>query len=206
MEAGRALADVLFGAANPSGKLPVTFPRRLADSPAHASGLTRHYPGENGRVHYDEELLIGYRWFDAKAIEPLFPFGHGLSYTKFDYSPLRLAVSGHDADLTLTVECDVRNTGTRAGAEVVQLYLEPVGAGAMRPPQELKAFAKVTLAPGESKPVRLTLSARALATYDPMQPGWRVDAATFRLHLGGSSRDRRQTVEYHVSAAVVLGR
>ncbi|MBI2512761.1 MAG: glycoside hydrolase family 3 C-terminal domain-containing protein [Opitutae bacterium] len=206
MEAGHALADVLFGDVNPSGKLPVTFPRRLADSPTHASGSVRNYPGENGRVFYDEDLLVGYRWFDAKAIEPLFPFGHGLSYTKFDFSPLRVSSTGSGADLRVTVECEVRNSGLRAGAEVVQLYIEPVGADVERPPQELKAFAKVALAPGESKPVRLTLDARSFATYDPTVSAWRVAAAAFRLHVGGSSRDRRQTVEFHPPAAVVLPR
>ncbi|MGC4081690.1 MAG: glycoside hydrolase family 3 C-terminal domain-containing protein [Vicinamibacterales bacterium] len=206
MEAGRALADVLFGDVNPSGRLPVSFPRRLVDSPAHADGSARHYPGESGRVHYDEDLLVGYRWFDAKAIEPLFPFGFGLSYTKFDYSPLRVASTGTGADLTVTVECDVRNAGSRAGAEVVQLYVERVGADATRPPQELKAFAKIALAAGESKPVRLTLNARSFATYDPALPGWRLDAAAFRLHVGGSSRDHRQTADYRTPTAAVLGR
>jgi beta-glucosidase len=203
MEAGRALADVLFGDVNPSGKLPVTFPRRLADSPAHASGLAKNYPGEKGRVYYDEELLVGYRWFDAKAIEPLFPFGHGLSYTQFDYSPAHLSVSGSGADLTVTVECDVRNTGTRAGAEVVQLYVERLERDATRPPQELKAFAKISLAPGEAKPVRLALNARSFATYDVAQAAWRLDPATFRLHLGSSSRDRRQTLEYRQPGSLV---
>lgn len=206
MEAGRALADVLFGDVNPSGRLPVSFPRRLADSPAHVSGSARHYPGEKGQVHYDEDLLVGYRWFDAKGIEPLFPFGFGLSYTKFAYSPLRVTSTGRGADLAVTVECDVRNAGNRAGAEVVQLYLERVGADATRPPQELKAFAKVALAAGESKPVRLTLNARSFATYEPALPGWRIEPGDFRLHVGSSSRDRRQTVDYRVPAAVVLGR
>lgn len=206
MEAGHAFADVLFGEVNPSGKLPVTFPRRLADSPAHASGLPRHFPGESGRVFYDEDLLVGYRWFDAKRIEPLFPFGHGLSYTKFDYSPSRVSSTGSGADLAVTVECDVRNTGPRAGAEVVQLYVEQVGAGATRPPQELKAFAKVALAPGESKPVRLTLNARSFATYDVAQAAWRLEAATFRLHVGSSSRDWRQTAEYRQPTAASLAR
>jgi beta-glucosidase len=206
MEAGHALADVLFGDVNPSGKLPVTFPRRLADSPAHASGLAKNYPGESGGVYYDEDLLVGYRWFDAKEIEPLFPFGYGLSYTKFDYSPLRVASTGSGADGRVTVEVDVRNVGPRSGAEVVQLYVEQDGAGATRPPQELKAFAKVNLAPGASQTVRLTLGARSFATYDPAISAWRVAAATFRLHVGSSSRDRRQTAEYRQPAAFVLAR
>jgi beta-glucosidase len=206
MEAGHALADVLFGVVSPSGRLPVSFPRRLADSPAHARGAARNYPGENGRVHYDEDLLVGYRWFDARAIEPLFPFGHGLSYTKFDYSPLRVTATGSGAELSVAVECDVRNTGPRAGAEVVQLYVEPVGAGSARPPQELKAFAKVALAPGESRSVRLLLNARSFASYDPALPGWRVAAAEFGLHVAGSSRDRRQSAEFRVPVAFALGR
>lgn len=187
-EAGSALASVLFGDANPSGKLPCTFPRQLADSPAHASGDARQFPGVDGVERYDEGLLVGYRWFDAKQIAPLFPFGFGLSYTTFGYANLR-AAAGPEA--TATVELDVTNTGARAGAEVVQVYVHEKHAPVMRPEKELKGFAKVVLQPGETKRVSVPLGQRAFAHYDPERRGWVADAGDYTIEVGASSQDIR---------------
>ena len=192
MEGGNALAAVLFGDVNPSGKLPCTFPAKLADSPAHASGQARHYPGENGVVHYDEGLLVGYRWFDTKQVEPLFPFGHGLSYTQFAYLDLKVTASTDaTGTLTRTAEVTLKNTGERAGAEIVQLYVRADKPAVMRPEKELKAFMKVFLKPGETQTVSLPLPPRAFARYDVAAKGWIADAGRYELLVGASSRDVR---------------
>ncbi|PTY00678.1 glycoside hydrolase family 3 C-terminal domain-containing protein [Opitutus sp. ER46] len=193
MEAGNAVARVLFGDVNPSGKLPCTFPRQLADSPAHALGA---WPGKDGTVTYTEGLLVGYRWFDTKAIEPLFPFGHGLSYTSFAYRGARV-VPGTDAKGPLaTVEVEVTNTGARAGAEVVQLYVRDVEASLPRPAQELKAFRKVQLQPGERRVVTLPLGREAFSFYDPARRAWVAEPGKFVLAVGSSSRDLRAQLEF----------
>jgi beta-glucosidase len=187
-EAGTALAGVLFGDVNPSGRLPCTFPKKLADSPAHAAGLARQFPGEQGVEHYDEGLLVGYRWFDAKKIEPLFPFGFGLSYTTFSFSALRVTPG---AGASATVECDVTNTGRRAGAEVVQVYVHATHPSVDRPEQELKGFAKIALKPGETRRVSIPLGQRAFAFYSPDAHGWVAEAGTYDVLVGASSRDLR---------------
>jgi beta-glucosidase len=187
-EGGNALANVLFGEVNPSGKLPCTYPRRIEDTPAYAMN---EYPGRNGTEHYSEGLLIGYRWFDAKGIEPLFPFGYGLSYTKFEYSGLHLvAGSGPDGPV-VTVEFEIANTGDRAGAEVAQLYVHQAKPSLPRPPKELKGFRKIALNPGERKIVSIPLDRRAFAFYDPARAGWVAEADEFVLQVGSSSRDIR---------------
>lgn len=183
MEGGNALARVLFGDVNPSGKLPCSFPRSLANSPAHALGA---YPGTDGKEEYKEGLYVGYRWYDAKNIEPLFPFGYGLSYTTFGYSAPK--VTG-DA-----VSVDVTNTGSREGAEVVELYVEPLQPRVERPLKELKGFTKVSLKPGETKTVTISLSDRSFAHYDPKRASWVADPGEYRVVLGSSSRDVRQSV------------
>ncbi len=177
-EWGNALADVLSGDASPSGKLPTTFPIRLEDTPAFTS-----YPGERGQVHYGEGVFVGYRWYDARDIEPGFPFGHGLSYTTFE---LGAAVwDGSSVRLRLT------NTGAVRGAEVVQCYVHDVASSVARPPQELKAFAKVALDPGESREIALGLDDRAFAFWDVAVHGWTVEPGEFELWIGTSSRDIR---------------
>jgi beta-glucosidase len=190
MEGGNAIAAVLFGDVNPSGRLPMTFPRKLSDSPAHALGA---YPGENGAVRYEEGLLVGYRWFDAKGIEPLFPFGHGLSYTSFEYANPKVRAPGPASPggakvPVAIVQVDVRNTGARAGAEVVQLYVHPKAPRRPRPPQELKGFAKVLLEPGEQKSVALTVGPDAFAFYDPAKKAWVAEAGEYVLRLRRSER------------------
>lgn len=182
-ESGHALADVLFGDVNPCGKLPTTFPKRLQDNPAYIN-----YPGENGRVLYGEGIFVGYRYYDKKDIEPLFPFGHGLSYTTFEYSDLEI---DNSPDGEITVSVKITNTGKRAGKEIVQLYLGDVESRLMRPEKELKRFAKVALQPGETREVAFTLDRQALAYYDPARKAWVAEAGTFEVLVGASSGDIR---------------
>jgi beta-glucosidase len=185
-ECGNAIADVLFGDVNPSGRLPTTFPRRLEDTPAYIN-----YPGENGQVLYGEGLFAGYRYYDKKRIEPLFPFGYGLSYTTFEYSDLTLDAPEYGLHDEIQVAVDVANVGTRAGKEVVQLYVRDVEARLVRPEKELKAFQKVMLQPGETKTVRFTLDREALSFYDPRQEQWVAEPGQFEVLVGSSSRDIR---------------
>ena len=185
-EAGNALADVLFGDVTPSGKLPTTFPVRLEDNPAYLN-----FPGENGRVHYGEGLFVGYRYYDKKKVEPLFPFGHGLSYTTFAYENLRLNSETFGPGDEIEVSVDVTNTGPRAGQEVVQVYVRDVASRLVRPLQELKAFAKIHLEPGECRTVSLKLTGQSLAYYDPAVSDWVVEPGEFVVRVGSSSRDVR---------------
>lgn len=185
-EAGNAIADVLFGVADPGGRLPTTFPKRLADNPAYLN-----YPGENGHVLYGEGLFVGYRYYDAKGIEPLFPFGHGLSYTRFEYANLQLAAAELEPGQPLSLSLDVTNVGQRPGAEVVQVYVRDIASRLQRPAKELKAFAKVHLQPGETRTLTLTLAADAFAYYDPARPGWVTEAGAFEVSIGKSAADLR---------------
>ena len=203
-EAGNALASVLFGDVSPSGKLPCTFPKALADSAAHAAGLARQFPGEGGKVWYDEGLLVGYRWNDAKAIEPLFPFGHGLSYTRFEYAALQPKLTAGADGPSATLALQVTNAGKRDGAEVVQVYVRPVKPPVVRPDKELKAFAKVRLKAGETQTVTLGLGPRAFAYYDPAARGWRVAKGRYEVLVGASSRDIRLTGSVEVAKAALL--
>jgi len=193
LEGGHALAGILFGDVNPSGKLPCTFPKALADSPAHALNA---YPGSNGVVNYVEGLLVGYRWFDTKKIEPLFAFGHGLSYTQFKYANLKL-VPGKDG--LVTAQFEVTNTGQREGAEAAQLYVHEAKSAVERPEKELKGFAKVTLKPGQSKTVSIPLRHDAFAYYDPDKKGWLAEAGDFQIQVGSSSRDLRLDGTFHLA-------
>ncbi len=189
MEAGNAVARVLAGDVNPSGKLPCTFPQKLEDTPTAAFNS---YPGENGTETYLEGLLVGYRWYDAKKIQPLFPFGFGLSYTKFDYS----GISVVQDTLPSQVVLQVANSGPKDGEEVVQVYVHPLNPSVPRPPQELKAFKKIMLSSGEKKSVALNLPANALAYYEPSRKCWVIEKGTYEILVGSSSRDirLRQTV------------
>jgi beta-glucosidase len=183
-EAGTAFTDVLFGDVSPSGKLPVTFPKRLEDEPSFGN-----FPGASGKVAYKEGLLVGYRWYDTRNIEPLFPFGYGLSYTTFAFP--QLAISPWDPERGITVRLTVKNTGMQSGAEVVQVYLHAIGR-TRRPMQELRAFSKVQLAPGEEREVVLKLPVRAFAHFDPQfaeRDAWRIDPGDFEIRIGSSSRD-----------------
>jgi beta-glucosidase len=200
MEGGNALARVLFGDVNPSGKLPATFPKKLFDSPAHALG---NYPGTNGSVTYAEGLFVGYRWFDAKNIEPLFPFGFGLSYTSFKYSNLKLVESDSNTDGTIaTAQFEIENTGAVTGAEVAQLYVHPDNPGVQRPEKELKGFKKVFLRPGEKQIVSIPLNQNAFAFYEPDKNGWVAEKGGFKILAGGSSRDLVLQADYHLAETV----
>lgn len=183
-EGGRAIARILLGEVNPSGKLPVTFPRRLEDTPAFLDCLG------GLEVRYGEGIFVGYRYYDRREIAPLFPFGHGLSYTTFAYGELS---APRQARIGETVRLSVRvtNTGPRHGKEVVQVYVRDLESSLPRPPKELKAFAKVALAPGESKTVEFALDERAFAFYDPHRGRWVVEPGEFELLVGSSSRDIR---------------
>lgn len=199
-ETGNAIADVLFGDANPSGRLPETFPVRMEDNPAFLN-----YPGENGHVLYGEGLFVGYRYYEKKKIEPLFPFGFGLSYTTFAYRNLRLSSDTIAPDDTLTVSIDVTNTGSRAGHEVVQLYVRDVESSLVRPPKELKAFAKIDLDPGETKTVILSLDRDSLAYYDDRLAQWIAEAGTFEVLVGSSSVDIHASAAFTLSATAAFG-
>jgi beta-glucosidase len=187
-EQGNALADVLFGDVSPSGKLPTTFPVRLQDNPAYIN-----YPGENGKVRYGEGIFVGYRYYDKKEIEPLFPFGHGLSYTTFQYSNLRLSAESLTPNELLKVRVDITNTGKVAGREVVQLYVGDVSSTVARPPKELKAFAKVELAPKQTKTITFTLDREAFWFFDVTRNTWATEPGDFEILVGSSSRDIRLT-------------
>lgn len=185
MEGGNALAKIIFGEVNPSGKLPMTFPKKLGDSPAHKLG---EFPGVNGTVHYNEGIFVGYRYFDTYKVEPQFPFGYGLSYTTFKYTGM---VIQKDANQHATVKLIVTNTGKTAGAEVVELYVKEQHPAVERPDKELKAFQKVFLQPGESKQVSLSLDKRSFSYYDDKTNAWVADAGSYDLLVGSSSRDIR---------------
>jgi beta-glucosidase len=189
-EGGHALADVLFGAADPGGRLPQTWPARLEDTPAYTS-----YPGECGVVHYGEGLFAGYRWYDARKTEPRFAFGHGLSYARFEYGELRVDPSR----FPVVAEVDVTNAGSRAGREVVQLYRSDVAPRLARPPQELVAFEKLSLAPGETRRVRFELDERAFACWDASTHAWAVEPGERELAAARSSRDVRARARFKIS-------
>ena len=185
-EQGNALADVLFGDVNPSGKLPTTFPVRLEDNPAYIN-----YPGENGKVRYGEGIFVGYRYYDKKKLAPLFPFGHGLSYTDFRYSNLRLSDNQTAPEDGMDVRLEVTNKGKRAGKEIIQLYVRDVKSSLARPEKELKAFAKIELAPRETKTVHFHLDREAFWFFDPAENGWVVEPGEMELLIGASSQDIR---------------
>ncbi len=186
-EQGNALADILFGDVSPSGKLPTTFPKRLQDNPSYIN-----FPGENGKVVYGEGLFVGYRYYDKKEIEPLFPFGHGLSYTTFVYSNLRVPEKFR-IENGLTIKVDITNTGNRIGKEIVQVYVRDVRSSLVRPEKELKAFSKIELKPGERKTVEIKLDKEAFWFYNPARTGWVTEPGEFEIIIGASSRDIRLT-------------
>ncbi len=183
---GNAVANILFGLVNPSGKLSVTFPRRLEDTPAFLT-----YPGELSRHVYGEGIFVGYRYYDRKAVEPLFPFGFGLSYTSYRYSNLRLdrTMIGNEDDLAVTI--DITNIGERAGQEICQVYVRPTSPRLLRPVRELKGYAKVALEPGETRTVAITIASRDLKYFDPDRNAWLLDRDDLVVEVGASSRDIR---------------
>ena len=190
---GEAIANILFGEVNPSGKLPITFPRTEADLP---TGPNPPDPAALD-VNYTEGLLIGYRWFDARNLEPLFPFGHGLSYTRFAYSHLQVTPADGDGDHGLWVSFDVKNSGERAGAEVAQVYLKlPDSTG--EPPRRLVGWDKVSLRPGQTRRVRVKLAPERLAYWNVATGDWATAAGQYKIYVGSSSRDIRLQDDVHI--------
>jgi beta-glucosidase len=192
-EGGNAIADVLAGDVNPSGKLSVSYPRRYQDNPTYIN-----YPG-SVEVLYGEGIFVGYRYYDTKGVAPLFPFGYGLSYTTFAYGELQvpeMTKLGEPIEVSVTVT----NTGDRAGKEVVQLYVGDVASSLARPVKELKGFAKVALEPGASETVSFTLDQRALSFYDPDRGQWVAEPGAFVVLVGGSSRDIRAEAGFVLTA------
>ncbi|MCC8117218.1 MAG: glycoside hydrolase family 3 C-terminal domain-containing protein [Bacteroidales bacterium] len=201
-EAGNSIADVLYGRVCPSGKLPMTFPVKLSDVAAHSFGELS-YPGiprNDGSKIVDQEYLeglyVGYKWNDKQKIKPLFPFGHGLSYTTFEYGKLTADKSEVNADDTVTFTIPVTNTGSVAGSEIVQLYISDDKASVDRPAKELKGFAKVNLAPGETKDVTITIGKDALSFFDPDKHQWVAEPGTFTASAAASADDIRSTCKF----------
>lgn len=192
--AGGAIADVLFGVVNPSGRLAETIPLRLEDTPAFLS-----FPGDRDTVRYGEGIFVGYRWYERRAMPVQFPFGFGLSYTTFTFGPARVSTDRLRAGENLVVEVDVTNTGAHTGAEVVQVYVADDEASVVRPVKELKGFARLELAPGETGTARITLPPRAFSFFDPDRRRWVAEPGRFTIHVGASSADIRST------ATVTLG-
>ena len=192
-EFGNSLSDIIFGKINPSGKLPTTFPKSIEDTPAYAT-----YPGKDLQMDYEEGLYIGYRWYDKEEIDPLFPFGHGLSYTSFDYSNLRAIPPKGNASVA-AFEFEISNTGDVAGKEVIQGYVNVPDSKIDRPRKELKKFTKIYLEPGETQKVKFELSERELSFWNVDLHAWQVEPAEYIFEIGASANDIRG------SASVWLG-
>ncbi|MEA2069666.1 MAG: glycoside hydrolase family 3 C-terminal domain-containing protein [Asgard group archaeon] len=186
MEGGNAITNVLFGEINPSGKLPLTFPKTLADSPAHQS--TKTFPG-NDKVYYDEGIFVGYRYFDEKQLEPLFPFGYGLSYTSFSYNNFKIPRKTISEKSNINVTIDIKNTGRLAGSEIMQVYAGKVNSAVPRPPKELIGFRKIYLKSQKTKTINLKLPVQSLSYYDGKEHEWLIEKGKYTLFVGKSSRE-----------------
>ena len=203
-EAGNSIASVLTGDANPSGKLPFTFPVALSDVPAHKFGESG-YPGIKREgsdiwdVTYDESIFVGYRWYDKEGVKTLFPFGHGLSYTTFKYGKATLDKTEMKADGTITVSVPVTNTGKRSGAEVVQLYIRDKKSSLPRPDKELKGFSKVMLQPGETKTVTFTIDKTAISYFDDKKHEWVAEPGDFEAIVAASAADIKTTAKFKLA-------
>ncbi len=203
-EAGNSIASVLVGDANPSGKLPFTFPKTLNDVPAHKFGESS-YPGikRDGSdiwdVTYNESIFVGYRWYDKEKVETLFPFGHGLSYTTFEYGKISIDKNEMTADETITVSVPITNTGDRTGAETVQLYVRDKKSSLPRPDKELKGFQKVSLQPGETKTVKFTIDKTALSYFDDKQHEWIAEPGDFEAVIAASAADIKSSAKFKLT-------
>jgi beta-glucosidase len=202
-EAGNAIADVLTGAAEPGGRLPQTFPRRWADNPTQSQDK-QVYPGHDGKVRYEEGVFIGYRHYDKHGITPLFPFGFGLSYTQFRVTDFAVDAHQFESDGTVSVSMTVHNIGTRAGSEVVQVYVADPEASLPRPRRELKAFAKVHLAAGQSERVTLELDERAFAFFSEQARHWVVEPGRFNVSVARNASDPGYTHEINRTTRILL--
>jgi beta-glucosidase len=193
-EDGYAVARVLFGEVNPSGKLPITFPVSGQDTLARNAG---QYPGNGKEVRYSEGINVGYRWFATNRIKPLYPFGYGLSYTTFEYSKPRLVSSEPKPEVTVSFE--VKNTGKFAGAEIAQIYVGfPAITEGDEPPRQLKGFQKVNLLPGESRTLTIRLDARAFSYWSVLKHEWLIVPGDYKIMIGASSEDIRQETNIHI--------
>ncbi len=197
MEGGNAIAKILCGDVNPSGKIPFTFPKKMADNPASQFG-TLAYPGDGTNVVYKEDIYVGYRWFDTKKIEPLFPFGFGLSYTSFELGKMKLNKTTIKKGDLITIELQVKNTGKRSGSEVVQLYLSQVNLTEDRPEKELKSFEKVFVETGKTKEAVLTISSKEFEYYSNKSKGWKLEPGLYKISIGNSSRNITEIVQVRV--------
>jgi len=197
-EGGIALAQILFGAINPSGKLPASFERRWEDNAAFDS----YYPKKADKhIEYKEGVFLGYRHFDRSKVKPLFPFGYGLSYTTFQYSGLSISPSSADLSAPVDVSFNIKNNGSREGAEITEIYVGDSHASIPRPLKELKGFAKVNLRPGESRRVSLKLDRRAFSYFDVNKHDWAAEPGDFTIFVGGSSAK----IELHGKFSLVPG-
>ena len=194
-ESGNALASVLVGDVNPSGKLPMTFAVRLEDYPAHTVG---EYPGDSINVKYNEGIFVGYRWTDKHKIRSLFPFGHGLSYTTFQYAKALLSSSEMNEKEILTVTIPIKNTGKVKGKEIVQLYIGDEKSSLERPVKELKGFQKIELNPGEEKVVEFNITSNDLKFYDEAIQDWKAEQGKFNIFIGSSSTDIRAKTKFNL--------
>lgn len=199
---GYSLANILSGAVNPSGKLPFSFPAKLTDCGAHAFDALC-YPGDSIREVYKEDVLVGYRWHDTKKIPALFPFGHGLSYTTFEYGKPTISAKTISADGTITVNIPIKNTGKYAGKEAVQLYISDVKCSVLRPVKELKHFQKISLEPGEEKNISFTITPEDLQFYDEKTGTWLAEAGRFEVLIGASSTDIKGKTGFELTNNVV---
>lgn len=194
---GKALADVLLGEVTPSGKLPFSYPAKLEDCPAHYYGELS-YPGDSIRQEYKEDILVGYRWYDTKHIQPLFPFGYGLSYTQFEYGKPVISAREMKGDDVLEIRCNVKNVGSVAGKEIVQLYIGDEKCRVLRPVKELKDFYKVALQPGEEREVVFTVDKEDLMFFDDQLHDWVAEPGKFKAYIGSSSKDIKGVVEFEL--------
>jgi beta-glucosidase len=195
-DAGNVFADILFGDVNPSGKLTFSFPKKLEDSPAHKLG---EYPGgEDLNVEYREGIFVGYRYFDTYNVEPQFAFGHGLSYTTFEYQDMELDKNLLSKDEDIMVSVTIKNVGNRRGGEVVQLYIQDVESSVKRPEKELKGFKKIFLKPGDTEKVQFRIEEELLAFYDVDDKKFRAEAGLFKIHVGSASDDIKLTGEFEL--------
>ena len=192
-ESGNALAAVLLGDVNPSGKLPFTFPVKLEDNSAHSVG---EFPGKDGQVHYNEGIFVGYRWNDKQNIKPLFGFGHGLSYTTFEYSKVTADKKEMTTSDKITFTVSVKNTGHREGSEIVQLYISDLKSSLPRPVKELKNFGKLTLQPGETKTLSFTIDNKALSFFDDVKHAWVSEPGNFEAIIGASSTNIKSKIGF----------
>ena len=189
---GQALAEILFGAVNPSGKLPVTFEKRFEDNPAYPT-FPKAINTHPGVIAYSEGIFVGYRGYEKNHVQPLFPFGYGLSYTKFQYSGITVTPAVFDGTHPVTVSFTVTNTGSRAGAEIAQLYVGETNPSVPRPLKELKGFDKVSLEPGQSQTVTLQLNQRSFAFFNTNKHLWDAEPGKYIVSVGASSEDIRLT-------------